>query len=433
MVSPLSLLSPSDKDKEKSREEEARQAAAARLDFLLADAVDELDEEVKVEGEAVADKGKGKADLADSDADDDIDNDIDNLPPITAEAKQMKRWSRAPILPELDFASSSSSSESESSSSLLSNHGISALGSPPTSKPSAATATDAIATLISSSPFTAITTTSDPTNSPISTQTYRVDIQAPSSASYQSIESTCQELVLKAGGRIINAYYYFGGFLYSLPANTVSPIRTCELPAHEVKVQVSKWAAFPEPKFNGLKMHPPGRVKNRQLGGPVAKSGEGKTRTLHRKGSSRHMNLKKLVESEGVSMVVEGSEHDKENAPDGKQEEVGKAAENGAANDSHDSASVASKNTVKGKCLPNIGSTLKLKSVKSQELLRRVGSRAGGSVSQLASPSSLQSTHSNASHATQRFTVVASSVDDSDDESGAEEWESVRSELTRDT
>lgn len=400
-----------------ARAEDGKQAAAARLDFQLADIVDEID----AESAALAVSG-GKAAAPAASADPNAANDgahiadeNTNLAPDSMDGKQFKRWSRAPVLPELDFGSTSSLSSLDDTE---------AHETPP----------EALIDAISAAVIAAFP---DVENVPFTSDnpkelTYRCDIHAKNSTSHQSIEQACQELVTKAGGQMISAYFYSGGFLFSLPPSIPEPIRTCELPAHGGKIEVERWTEFPEPKFNGLRMHPPNRVKN-SCNRPVSRSGMAEQLQSKSRAGNRHGQTKKWMENDGVAVVLEKPEGELRE-PTSKAdpitaEEMSRGAAEAAdtaAGDDHefgaapDDASLASRSTVK--CLPVIGT--KLKSIKSQEMLKRVAS-GRGSVSQLISPKRVQSTHSIAA---QRFAVVAS-PSESDNESGAEEWESVLSEL----
>lgn len=158
---------------------------------------------------------------------------------IVTEQWEKKRWSNAPILPELDFGSSSSGTDQLFDLETLKQ------------RPKA---TISVSILVDNpTNFNNSNATSD---SP-SKLTYRCDIHAKDSASHNSVEKECQDLVKSVGGHLLNSYFCPGGFLYTLPLGTPEPITACDIPLLEAKIGVEAWTAFSEPQFNGLRLHPP--------------------------------------------------------------------------------------------------------------------------------------------------------------------------------
>lgn len=303
------------------------------------------------------------------------------------EQRPTKRWSNAPLLPELDFGSSSSQS----------NHlfDLEALEPPPK-------ATIYISALTDKRSGSADEPNTSKNPSKLN---YRCDIHAQNGASHYSVEQACQKVVTDSGGRILNSYFYPGGFLYTLPPNTPEPITSCQLPSLEAKIGMECWMAFSEAKLDGLRLHPPGSGLGSDR--PVA------TSEMERGLKSREKNKLRLVdawvESDGVAMTVESSSSSIEKVTEKDDRERGclslKAAASGDAN-----------------WTPSRKATL----ARSLETIRRRASVATRTLEDKSTPS--KAAHSPGKSSDNRFTVVLD-ASDSDSGSGAEEWESVQSEF----
>jgi hypothetical protein len=298
-----------------------------------------------------------------------------------------KRWSHAPLLPELDFGSFSSASgqlfEPETHE------------PPPKAKIYVAALSD-----IRSGSASEKYTSKDP-----SRLTYRCDIHAQNGASHQSVDQACQKVVTNAGGRILNSYFYPGGFLYSLPTEIPEPITSCELPTLGAKIGVEGWTTFPEPGFNGLRMHPPdGRLGTER---PVAMS------EMEEALKSRQNNdLERVdawVHSEGAAVTMGLMDED-----NGKM--TGKGDEEGSGT-THKAVEIG---------VADATPTRKATLARSLKTIRRRASEATRTITGDSSPPKKDQSPGNISD--NRYTVVLDGSG-SDSESGAEEWESVRSKL----
>ena len=305
--------------------------------------------------------------------------------PNKKEQQETKRWSNPPLLPELDFGSHSSGSEH--------------LFDPETHKPPPR-ATVCISIL------TDTKSNSNDANPSSNKLTYRCDIHAQDGASHSSVEKACQNLVTSVGGRLLNSYFYPGGFLYRLPSGTPDPIATSELSTLEAKIEVEGWTAFSEPIFNGLRMHPP----EGRLGGdrPSALTTDMTAGLKAREGRVlREVDV--WIESQGGAAKKRLSDRDNTGGTDADGGEAG------------DTAHIAS-----GVEDPAATPTRKVTLVKSLELLRRRVSSATRTLD--TTPTSSKTTRSPGTNTENRYTVIMD-TSESDSGSGAEEWESVRSEL----
>jgi hypothetical protein len=369
----------------RARPNEIAEVEAAQLGLQLAEAV------------AAIEQGSSNVKLARA-SDDDARSSLNkpeekekeepDLPRSSdAEQPQTKRWSHAPLLPELDFGSFSSTSSQF-------------FDPKPHEPPSKATINVSALSDIRSGSASEKYTSKDP-----SKLTYRCDIQAQHGASHRSVEQACQKVVTNAGGRILNSYFYPGGFLYSLPTEIPEPITSCELPTLEAKIGVEEWTAFPAPGFNGLRMHPPeGRLGTER---PVAMS------EMEEALKSRQNNdlerVDEWVHSEGVAITMGLMDEDsRKKTVKGDKEGSGtthKAVEIGVAD-----------------ATPLHKATL----ARSLETIRRRASEATRTITGDSSPPKKDQSPGNCSD--NRYTVVLN-ASGSDSESGAEEWESVRSEL----
>lgn len=302
---------------------------------------------------------------------------------------ETKRWSNAPKLPELDFGSSTSQS--------------SHLFDPETNKPRPR-ASIYVSILVDKG--TRFTSTKPTSNSP-SKLTYRCDIHTHDGASHSSVEKACQDLVKSAGGRLLDSYFYLGGFLYSLPLGTAEPITNCDNPSLEAKIGVEAWTAFSEPQFNGLGLHPP----EGRLGGdrPQTSSMNEMVEGLRARGNNVLRSVDAWVESQrgpGGNQPSDESNGTKTDQDGDKSSTIHHAVED-------DESTVT--------CTP----PRKVALVKSLELLRRV---SGATRTVESNSVSSKTAQSPGTKSETRYTVIAA-TSESDSESGAEEWESVMSEL----
>ncbi|KAM0719699.1 hypothetical protein Q7P37_003830 [Cladosporium fusiforme] len=306
--------------------------------------------------------------------------------PDDTSSSQTKRWSHAPLLPELDFGVTSTESNP------LFNPATH--NSPPEAKIS-----------LSVLPRTAYNRTYVPITSTDPTKlTYRCDVHASDSASQLTIEQACQTLVHSAGGQILNSYFYPGGFLYTLPPGITEPIATCEIPVPEAKIVVENCRSLPEPRFDGLRMHPVGGM----LGGSVTSAGNtGMAGKLSKRRKMENLRAQKGAANESLKA------------------ELGKVGQKDEKNETVNGAEIANKQSLKS--ASESGGGISLSSFKSFGRLRRGASEdteVGAKTSAMMNGmQSLQNINSNE----KRFAIVAASSV-SDDDSGAEEWESVQSE-----
>ncbi|GAB7322664.1 hypothetical protein MBLNU13_g03570t1 [Cladosporium sp. NU13] len=312
---------------------------------------------------------------------------------ISTEQRETKRWSNAPILPELDFGSSSSESDH--------------LFDPKThnQRPKA---TISVSILVDRR--TNFNNPHGTSNSP-SKLTYRCDIHAEDGASHSSVEKECQNLVKSAGGHLLNSYFCPGGFLYTLPLGTPEPITASELPLLEAKIGVEAWTAFSEPQFNGLRLHPPE--------GRLGRDRPARSRTNEMSGGlkAREKNVLRLVDA-----WVESQNGAAKQGP--SDEYIGTKVHHDAVQDStaHTAAELDDSTVT---CSPPRKVTL----VKSLELLRRV---SGATRTAEDNSTSSKTAQSPGTKSENRFTVIMD-TSESDSGSGAEEWESVVSEFESQT
>jgi hypothetical protein len=308
---------------------------------------------------------------------------------ISNEQWETKRWSNAPKLPELDFGSSTSQS--------------SHLFDPEIDKPRPRASIYVSILVDKVTSFN----NSKSTNNSLSKLTYRCDIHTHDGASHSSVEKACQDLVKSAGGRLLDSYFYPGGFLYSLPLGTPEPITNCKNPLLEAKIGVEAWTAFSEPQFNGLGLHPP----EGRLGGdrPQTSSMNEMVEGLRTRGNNVLRSVDAWVESQrgpGGNQPSDESNGTKTDQDGDKSSTVHHAVED-------DESTVT--------CTP----PRKVALVKSLELLRRV---SGATRTVESNSVSSKTAQSPGTKSETRYTVIAA-TSESDSESGAEEWESVMSEL----
>lgn len=293
------------------------------------------------------------------------------------------------MLPELDFGSFSSQSDH--------------LFEPEHHRPRPkATILVSILVEVRTSSKNAHTTSNNP-----SRLTYRCEIHAKNGASHSSVEKACQDLVKSAGGRLLDSYFFPGGFLYSLPLGTPEPITTCGNSLLEAKIGVEAWTAFSEPRFDGLRLHPPAG----QLGGhrPMTSSTNEMLEGLKARGKGILRSVDAWVESQGGPEKKEAPDEHSEIKTD-HDGDKGRIAHHAIEDDD---------STVT--CTPPRKVTL----VKSLELLRRV---SGATRTVEDNSTSSKTAQSPASQSENRYTVIAD-TSESDSGSGAEEWESVLSEF----
>jgi len=221
----------------------------------------------------------------------------------------------------------------------------------------------------------------------------------------------------------LDSYFFPGGFLYSLPLGIPEPITTCENPSLEAKIGVEAWASFSEPRFDGLRLHPPGG----QLGGnrPVTGPTNEMLEDLKARGKGVLRSVDAWVESQVGSQVK--SQVESERGPEKNQS----SDEHSETKTYHD----GDKGRTAHHAVEDDDSTVtctpprKMALVKSLELLRRV---SGATRTVEDNSTSSKTAQSPGAKSENRFTVImdrSESDSGSDSESGAEEWESVLSEF----
>ncbi|KAI6843790.1 hypothetical protein KC340_g274 [Hortaea werneckii] len=90
-------------------------------------------------------------------------------------------------------------------------------------------------------------------------RSYRCDIYAASSADFLGAITECRQLVLEAGGKLLDDFTYIGGFLFQLPSDSASPLADADETAGGGRIRIAEWTEpFPQPLFNGLKLTPYG-------------------------------------------------------------------------------------------------------------------------------------------------------------------------------
>jgi hypothetical protein len=352
-------------------ERAAMEAAAAEIGFQLADAVAEME----------TSEGVGPIRV--------LETDVDN-----GNCKQAKRWSRAPLLPDFDFSSTYSNSNP-----LFDSTTDEPIIEDSNSQAESGETTTVVSDLrqAASKTHTARTVTSTKTNNPI----YRCSIHAQNSTSHLAVERACREIITEASGRILDSYSFPGGFMFRIPPGISEPIATCELPSRGVKIELEKWSEFPLPNFDGLSMNPPSRTFNEEWLAVHSEAAQVKAaERLRVKG-----NADKRVQTWTGALLAWEKANGKQGQGTPKRHSTVKGfltGSKGATENSH-------------RCLPS-----------SLETVRRCGHEGSGTMENVSvTPRSAKHSHDNSEN---RFTVV-SDIADSDDESGGEEWESVRSGL----
>jgi hypothetical protein len=372
-------------------ERAAMEAGAAELGLQLGDAVAEM--EVRV---LEADGPSTAAAWTDADKGTDMVDDEDSKP--------TKRWSRAPLLPEFDFSSASSNSNP-----LFDSMAEEAITQDSTPVNETAGTTGIVSDLRHAAAQAHNTTKLTSTGA--SRSTYRCSIHAPNSASHLAVERACCEIVTEAGGRVLDSYSFPGGFMFRLPSNVPAPIASCELPARGVRIELEEWSEFPLPNFDGLKMNPPSRTFNEEWLAVHSEAAQVEADERLR-GES---NAQKRVQTWNNTLTAWEKSKGKQGQGTPKRHNTVKESfmsSNGATEGS-------------GRCLPaSHRNTTSL--VGSLGTIPRCGHGESGAVENVSfTPRSAKASQGNSEH---RFTVV-SEVPDSEDESGGEEWESVRSGL----
>jgi hypothetical protein len=342
--------------------------------------------------------------------------------------RETKRWSHAPMLPELDFGSPSIDSTQVFGPASINPH--------PSPQPSATIYISAMSDPSANSVNIGYTAKSP------GKLTYRCDIHAANGASHQDIETACRKLVTDAYGWFFDAYCYPGGFLYALPPGTPEPITACDNVSLEKKIGVEQWMALAGPKFDPLRMHPPGgRLGGGHSSRPIATSVMAEGLKSRQNNGSRLVDS--WVESRGTAMVPRPME-----TASRKETENGDGAGGDMSRDAVeiDTASVTPSRksntpTVIHLCqtdtanvtpprksnTPNVTPLRKATLTKSLETIRQ---RAIHTVE--SSPTTSDNVQSPGNSNSRRYTVLLNAIDsdsDSDSDSGAEEWESVRSAL----
>jgi hypothetical protein len=365
----------------------AMEAGAAELGLQLADAVAGMEASVGVGRVRVLDADGVSVAVASTDGDGGIEADHQDC-------KQIKRWSRAPLLPEFDFSSTSSNSNPLFDS-ITDEATTQDLESP--AEPIETTSVISDLRQAATQARTATTLTLKDASKP----TYRCSIHAQNSASHLAVERACCELVTEAGGRILDSYSFPGGFMFWIPQNVSAPIATCELPARGVKIELEKWREFPLPNFDGLKMNPPSRTFNEEW--LAVHSEAAQVEAAER--LSGQINTQKRVQTWNNALTAWEKSKGKQGQGTPKRHTMMKES------------FMSSKGATEGthRCLPA-----------SLETIRRCGHEESNAIENVSfTPRSAKPSHGNSEH---RFTVVSDDPD-SEDESGDEEWESVRSEL----
>jgi hypothetical protein len=352
-------------------ERAAMEAAAAELGLQLADAVAEIETSEEV----------GPIELLEPDAN-------------NKGYKQVKRWSRAPLLPDFDFSSTYSNS----------NPLFDSTAEEPITQDSKPQAESGETTTVVSDLRQAASQAHNAqrtTFAKASKPTYRCSIHAQNSASHLAVERACREIITEAGGHILGSYSFPGGFMFRIPPEIPSPIATCELPARGVKIELEKWSEFPLPNFDGLSLNPPSRTFNEEW---------------------------LAVHSEAAQVKAAERLRVKGNAEKRVQTWTGALLAWEKANGKQGQGTPKRHSTVKGFFTGSKGATTENshRCLSSSLETIRCGHEGGGAMENVSvTPRSAKHSHGNSEH---RFTVV-SDIADSDDESGGEEWESVRSGL----
>jgi hypothetical protein len=370
------------------------EAGAAELGLQLADAVAEMEVgPVKVLG---ADGASATAVWADAD---------NGAEASDENSKQTKRWSRAPLLPDFDFSSASSNSKP-----LFDSMPEEAIAQDSESAKAPAEITSIVSDLRHAAAQAHNTTKLTSTDA--SKSTYHCSIHAPNSASHLAVERACCEIVTEAGGRVLDSYSFPGGFMFRIPSNVPEPITSCELRARGVRIELEKWSEFPLPNFDGLRLNPPSRTFNEEWLAVHSEAAQVEADERLRDES----NAQKRVQTWNTALTAwEKSK--------GKQTPQGTPKRHNTVKESF----MSSKGATEGsrRCLPaSHRNTISL--VGSLGTIRRCGQEESGAIENVSfTPRSAKTSQGNSKH---RFTVV-SDVPDSEDGSGGEEWESVRSEL----
>ncbi|GAB1740700.1 hypothetical protein NU219Hw_g5788t1 [Hortaea werneckii] len=90
-------------------------------------------------------------------------------------------------------------------------------------------------------------------------RSYRCDIYAASSADFLVALAERRQLVLEAGGRLLDDFIYLGGFLFQLPSDSACPLADADETAGGGRISIAEWTKpFPQPLFNGLRLTPYG-------------------------------------------------------------------------------------------------------------------------------------------------------------------------------
>lgn len=367
------------------------EAGAAELGVQLAHAVAMLESPAELGPVKAFEENGESAERVSTDADDE-------------DCRQTKRWSRAPLLPDFDFSSASSDS----------NPLFDTMTDEPTT-PASNLAKELAATTSVVSDLRQAATQAQTATTLISTDagkcTYRCSIQAQNSASHLAVERACREIIKEAGGRILDLYSFPGGFLFWIPPDVPGPITTCELPARGVRIELEKWTEFPPPKFDGLRMNPPSPPFNDEW--LVARSEAEQVGVIDSVRSQS--KAERRVQTWNKSLLARQRSKRKQSQGTPTRQSTVKEPP------------TSSKGTTEElrRCLPASRENI-LSMVGSLETIRRCAHEESGATENVSvTPRSAGLLRGNSDH---RFTIV-SDIPDSDEESGSEEWESVRSEL----
>lgn len=73
---------------------------------------------------------------------------------------------------------------------------------------------------------------------------FKCDIFAVSAQDDRSALTECKQLIVEAGGSVVNDFEYLGGFLFELPPNTLCPLETGDLTMNGGSIVVEEWQPF---------------------------------------------------------------------------------------------------------------------------------------------------------------------------------------------
>lgn len=378
-------------------ERAAMEAGAAELGLQLADVVAKMEDQAEIGSIERLEEDVTSCEVASTDAGD--GTEVDNK-----DRKQIKRWSRAPLLPDFDFSFTSSNSNPLFDP-ITDEAIIQDSKSPHGSAESTSIVSDLRQAATQAHTATAITPTG------ASKVTYRCNIHAQNGASHLAVERACSEVITEAGGCMLDSYSFPGGFMFRIPSDVSEPITSCELPARGVKIELEKWSEFPLPNFDGLGMNPPSRTFKEEW---LAVHSEAAQVEAAERLSGKSNTQKRVQTWNNALTAWEQSK--------GKQDLDTPRRHNTVKQPFMSGKGVTERSN---RCLPASRENA-ISLVGSLETMRRCGHEENGAIGNVSfTPRSTKHSQGNSEH---RLTVV-SDIPDSDEESGGEEWESVRSDL----